>query len=192
MEIKNKSLYQNCRELPIHNFNEIIITGDFKFLVKDGSEQDTEELANHWQNIIDEFHEISNDKTFNMLLKNKAELMYLQGKCMACEIIISLFGMNLNDYQKELIQKLRKSYRIKDAKLSLAHTTNRLNIKISQFERMSSHKESKTSLGAMIINISRIVGYKLDRFTTTVEEWVEAVKMADEIIKANQKNKQKN
>lgn len=186
---KNDSIYKSCRELPIHNFNEIIVTSDLTNLIKDGSAQDEKELAVHWQFILDEYHEISNDKTFIRILKDKAEIIYLQNKAFACEIIIGLFGKELNDEQKSLIDELRKKYRVKNAKTSLSHTKNRLNLKIAQFERMTSHPESKSSFGAMIVRVSRILGYKIDRFTTTVEEWLGAVKMADEIVRESKKRK---
>lgn len=187
----NISLYQNCRELPIHNFNEIIITGNLNFLVKDGSIQNDDELAVLWQSILDEFHELSDDKSYNQLLKNKAEIIYLQGKVMACEILIALFGRTLTEEQEAKVKELRSKYKIKNAKTALAHTRNRLNIKVDQFNRMTSNSESKHNLGRMISNVSRIVGYKIDRFNTTVEEWIESVKLADEIVKENQKNRDK-
>ncbi len=187
----NKSLYQNCRELPIHNFNEIIITGDLSFLVKDGSQQDEKELADHWQNIISEFHEISNDKLYNRILMEKAEIIYLQGKVLACQIVFGLLGRKLSHEVAEKVDELRQRYKIRNVKSSLAQSRNKLKLKIAQFERMTTHEESKASLGSMIANLSRVLGYKIDRFTTTVEEWIELVKTAEEIIKEKKKLKEK-
>lgn len=185
----NNSIYQNCRELPIHNFNEVIITGDLNFLVKDKSIQDPELLNQQWKNILDEFHEISNDKAFNRILLEKAEIIYLQGKVLACQVIIGIGTNGQNEEITEKIKELRSRYRIRDVKQALASTKNKLKLKIAQFERMTTHEESKVSLGAMIANVSRILGYKIDRFTTTVEEWVELIKTAEEIAKENQKKK---
>lgn len=185
----NNSIYQNCRELPIHNFNEVIITGDLNFLIKDKSTQDPEELKKAWDNILSEFHDISDDKAYKKILSEKAEIIYLKGKVLACQIIIEVGSNRESEEILKGIKELRKRYRVRDARNTLAATKNKLKLKIAQFERMTTHEESKVSLGSMIANVSRILGYKIDRFTTTVEEWVELLKTADEIVKESKKKK---
>ena len=54
MQEVNASFYKNCRELPMHNFNEIQITNDLNYLVKDKTKQSDEDLQRHWIEILEE------------------------------------------------------------------------------------------------------------------------------------------
>lgn len=184
-------LYQNCRELPIHNFNEVIVTDDFKHLIKDNSQHSAEELSNQWQIIVEEYNRISDDQSFKKTLRDKCEIYYLQSKLSACEIILKFKDFELEDEQIQQLNDLKKAFKIRNVSEAHSSTQNKLQLKIEQFQRSQTHEESKSSLGHNIANLSRILGMKINRFTTTVEEWVELLKMADEVIKENSRKNKK-
>ena len=80
MQEVNASFYKNCRELPMHNFNEIQITNDLNYLVKDKTKQSDEDLQRHWIEILEESFELSKDTNQKKFFKDKSELIHLEVK----------------------------------------------------------------------------------------------------------------
>ena len=128
-------LYKNCRELPMHNFNEIQVENDLSYLIKDGAEHDSEELERHWIDILEESFKLSKDHSQQKFFRDRAELIYLETKITILSYVKELEHLTLTDTQQKTLDDIKKKYRVVDIAQEILETTDKVNIKISQFKR---------------------------------------------------------
>jgi len=178
MQEVNASFYKNCRELPMHNFNEIQITNDLNYLVKDKSKQSDEDLQRHWIEILEESFELSKDTNQKKFFKDKSELIHLEVKINILHTLRNLTGLKLNNEQQKIFDFIKKKYRVTDFEQSILQTTDKINLKISQFKRQ--YDSEKSSNFESMLASMRINGYHVNRHEITVSEWfalIEQIKM---------------
>lgn len=102
-------LYKNCRELPMHNFNEIQVENDLSYLIKDGAEHDSEELERHWIDILEESFKLSKDHSQQKFFRDRAELIYLETKITILSYVKELEHLTLTDTQQKTLDDIKKN-----------------------------------------------------------------------------------
>lgn len=172
-------LYRNCRELPIHNFNEIEVTGDLTYLIKEGN-HDEKELEKHWIDILDEAITLSKDQGQTKFFRDKAELLYLETKLKVLSGIGYIVNLEISEAQKKDIDSLLKKYRVTNIEQSILETTDKINLKISQFKRV--YNIEKNSNFDSVLAIMRMRGYHINKKEISVSEFYALV---DEMKKQN-------
>ena len=176
-------LYRNCRELLYHNFNEIQITGDLTYLIKDNAEHNQEELRNHWVNILEEYCELSNNYEQKKFFIDKAELKSLEIKLNVLVHLNPIMKMDLDNEQKAKIDKILKRYKVTDIERDILGTKDDINIKIKKLH--VSLEEKETSTFEEIISALRINQINVSRKELTVSEYISLLK---ELKKKSSKN----
>lgn len=162
-------LYKSCRELPMHNFNEIQLTNDLSYLIKDGSDHSQEELQQQWIDILDERSQTNKDRTQTKYFRDSSELLFLETKLNILTTLSKLVYDNLNEDQKANYDKILKGYHVKDIEQAVLVTTDKLNLKISQFK--TAYDNEKNSNFEDILASMRMAGYHVNRHEITVSEF---------------------
>lgn len=170
------ALYKNCRELLYHNFNEIQLTGDLTYLVKDGVTHDEEELKEHWINILEEYLMLTNSFEQKKFFRDKAELKYLELKLTILLHLKPLIGMEMSKENKIEIESILKQYRVTDIDQDILATKDDINIKVSRFKNAYKEDDKQKATFEDIISTFRINGVSINRMETTVSEYVSLLK----------------
>lgn len=188
-------LYQSCRELPLHIFNEILVIEDLGLLVKEqppeGQAYSVEQLTEQWQKILDEYSELSKDQASKKVYRDKAEILFLEQKLNALRIIFVLGQLPKDEKQTQKYLDLRKKFKVKDIKKDMTSTENLLRLKIEDFKRMNANESNPNSFEYNLAKVGEILGFQINRFTTTVSEWINLLKVADEKVRAEQRTREK-
>ncbi len=176
-------LYRKCNELSIHNFNEVASNNDFSFLKKNSQDLvSDEELQSAWLDILDEYMTISDNKLAISLLSKKAKLILLEKKLHVFEMMKFCLNRNIN------IDEQLAQYRIKKDKVQanigmVKNDINRISATMpTQEERTVNNTDFDRSIAMLNKN-----GFNINRFTTVVSEWVQALNILEKQSKANQK-----
>lgn len=159
-------IYKTCRELPIHNFNEIGITNDFKHLISDKSEHSEEELKEAWLDILNEFILINPESGLKYENELKIQLFKLVTRLQVLENMI-----RFSIYSEDLLKKLgitKKNIRRELNKTRQKTTKLRAKLKVDEKVETEVNGFEKT-----LAQLTKFYGAKIDRFTTTVSEWLE-------------------
>lgn len=188
-------LYASCRELPLHVFNEILVIEDLGLLVKEqppeGQAYSVEQLTEQWQKILDEYSELSKDQASKKVYRDKAEILFLEQKLNALRIIFVLGQLPKDEKQTQEYLDLRKKFKVKDIKKDMTSTENLLRLKIEDFKRMNANESNPNSFEYNLAKVGEILGFQINRFTTTVSEWINLLKVADEKVRAEQRSREK-
>lgn len=188
-------LYASCRELPLHVFNEILVIEDLGLLVKEqpleGQAYSVEQLTEQWQKILDEYSELSKDQASKKVYRDKAEILFLEQKLNALRIIFVLGQLPKDEKQTQEYLDLRKKFKVKDIKKDMTSTENLLRLKIEDFKRMNANESNPNSFEYNLAKVGEILGFQINRFTTTVSEWINLLKVADEKVRAEQRTREK-
>lgn len=187
-------LYSNCRYLPIHNFNEVTITGDLTFLIQERELLQKEEiikkypkevLESKWLEILNEYENITQNKKTEYLYKLKAEVIYLQNRVIYLSLILESLQEGYD------VTNIINPEKTEDIKLLLASAKNNLNTKLRQLESETIENKAGKQDFEKALAIVKGNGYLIDRFTLPVSEWVEILnnleKKAKEIEKMSKK-----
>lgn len=187
-------LYQNCRYLPIHCFNEINITGDLTFLIEERntlSEKDIKKkypedlLQKKWEEIIQEYEKLAKNKKSAYLYSLRAEIIYLQYRIIFFASAQEL--IELGEDVSQMIHPLKKQ----QIKPMLASAKNNLNTKLKQLDKETDNKESDVQDFEKALAVVKGNGYSVDRFTLPVSEWIEILNNLERKAEALKKNKKK-
>lgn len=171
-------LFQNCRELPIHNFNEICITNDLTFLVKeDSKDYKDEDLLEKWISIVDEYNKLQNNtSSYDDRLKQEKNKLKLS----------QMYALLILDYlekDKQIVRKLCSKINVVYEKLDLfINQTIKELRKEEQFNENSNENQLEETLAILNEN-----GFKIDRFKTPVSEYIACINRLKESIKAKSK-----
>jgi hypothetical protein len=172
---RKPQLYRKCNELPIHNFNEVSSNNDFTFLKKNnGDVVNDEDLQLAWLDILDEYLTISNNAFAIALLKKKAKIILLEKKLHVLEVIKFCVDRCI-DIDSELLQ-----YRIKKDKVAanIGMVKNDINRLSSSIPDEAEQKKRNTDFDRSIAMLNKN-GFNINRFTTVVSEWVEALNILE-------------
>lgn len=164
-------LYKNCRELPIHNFNECM-EGNLSYLVVSGEHTD-DELESKWVDILDEYNALTKTGVDTNIIK-RCEIVSLQ---LQIDLIVELSTLsNVEEFQKYTQNKDRL----------IAGLTNKLNRKIKELPKNTDKNDFDKTLAVLNSN-----GFTIDRFKTPVSEYVKMLELLDEKIKAMREHQSK-
>lgn len=175
-------LYHNCRELPVHNFNEVMYTGNLQWLVVNG-EVDDYTLRDTWISILSEYYDLTgNNKEFikkKQLLKQITELN-------ALEVFINVHGT--------LSKKEREKY-YKELKVTEKNLITRYK-RISNIVRLEleAQKDKKNEGSIRDLDKSLAIlnenGFVVDRYKTPLSEYLAYIERLNDKVKAmNNQNK---
>ena len=177
-------LYNNCRELPIHNFFEISRSNNFEYLVKSGKPPKAEILQDKWLDIIDEYNGLFTTKKHKGTT-NQSKLYILNLRLMNLEIIELIIK---NSGITDEIKAIAKTLRVRVEELSTYVSGIKNEIKKIVLEMQSeSETQDEGNNGESLEKTLTLVkenGFNFDRFTTPVIEFVYAINRLEE------KNKQ--
>lgn len=154
-------LYDSCRELPIHNFNEIIVTSNLDYLVKEG-EVDLNEKMDKWLDILDEWNGYFDETS--KALRKKAKIIALQVEVTALASLLEVKDV----IEKEAFEKGCAILKVNPNKAEAIITSkvNRLNYELNLIENEQSEKFNIEDILATL----RVNGMNLNRFNDPVSE----------------------
>lgn len=182
-------IYNNCRELPIHNFFEINRTNDLLYLVKSGEAPDASVLQDKFLDIIDEYNSLftGNKKPGTT---NKSKFYILTLKLLNLEIVEQLIqSRGITEEVREVARKLK----IKPEKLSdyITGLKSELRKLQNELEQPDENTEDISYSLEKTLTLVKENGFNFDRFTTPVIEFVFAINRLEEKSK-HQKAKNSN
>jgi len=96
------SVYSTCADLPLYNWIELCVTGDLKWLVKDGEPTD---LSEAYLAIADEYSEVAKDPQALHTLTLKKQIAILNNKLVCIQLAVDHLQTVRNE---EVIAILRK------------------------------------------------------------------------------------
>lgn len=188
-ESKEVLIYRNCRELPIHNFNECM-NGDMTYLIAGKRTPNAVKLflqtvntEQVWLEIMNEYIELSKNNRAKKMLQNKNKIIWLQRRLNVLELIQQGIdeGYDVSEYLTEYkLKKEKVKSQIALAKNELA----RLAPKNENHEDEKSKNDFDTSIAYILEN-----GYQINRFTTVVSEYCEIlnrIEQKNRLAKSNQ------
>lgn len=178
---KKNNVYTTCNTLCIHNFNEVANNSDFSYLKKDRNEDVNDEVLQlAWLDILDEYLTISNNQIALTLLNKKAKVMLLEKKLNVLLVMKYCIDRNID------ISEQLKEYNLKAEKVQInigliKNDISRISNSIpSDSERKSNNTDFDKSIAMLNKN-----GFNINRFTTVVSEWVQALNILEQQYKAN-------
>lgn len=177
---REPQLYKKCNELPIHNFNEAA-NGDYSFLKKNsGDVVSDEDLQVAWLDILDEYLTVSNNTYAVTLLKKKAKAILLEKKLYVLQTMKFCADRNID------IDEYLKEYNIKKEKLAvnIGMIKNDLNRLVNTMPESAEKQSNSTDFDRSIAVLNKN-GFNINRFTTVVSEWVQALNILEQQHKQN-------
>lgn len=179
---KTGLVYKSISDLPLHNFIEITITGDLKWLIIEGEPQDLDE---HWANIYSEYDDVvgaggeskglSLAKQITMLtnkltvIKNLIQYLRVKRSERLIELLTADYGFKFKytDLQKDLnrTETLLKTDELKLIKLT------------ADYEKLSESKGmTREDFTDILVSLSKHLGYMPNKHKITVAEYVSMIK----------------
>lgn len=183
----NERLY-NYNELPLFNFIQCIIYGNYKFLVKSKGFIKRSKLKKHWESIFSEYLEKSGDNSNIFLLSSTKEYAILLNKINLIDDCIEM--MSTGGYNKDLAlllknvgyplsktndnEKFIKSLKsIQSRAKLLVLRANKIKSDLDKFKENSGSESIKEQdFTELLIMLSKIQGYQITSKNTTVDEFV--------------------
>ncbi len=184
-------LYNNCRELPIHNFFEISRTQDLKYLVKSGEIPDESILQDKYLEIIDEYNALFSTK------KNHGNINQIKKYILALKLMnLEVIELLIKDGGiTEEIREISKRLRIKPDNIAVYISGVKNEIKKLEKEMQDAEaatvNEDKNHGDSLekTLTLVKENGFNFDRFTTPVIEFVFAINRLEEKAKQQEKAK---
>lgn len=180
-KLKTPKLYHRCNEMPIHNFNEVS-NGNFDYLKINRNDKVSEkELQDTWLTIIDEYFVLSKNVQGIENLKKKSVLILLQNKIQIYEAMRICLARKVN------IEKEMQMYGVNEKDLPqhialVKYDIDDLNMILSKTDVQGENEFDKTF--AIVLKN----GFQINRFTTTVSEWIAILNLLEEQQKQHKKD----
>lgn len=172
-------LYNNCRELPIHNFFEINRSNDFSYLVKSGKKPSDEVLQEKFLDIIDEYNSLFTTKNKNVAIVNRTQIMTLELKLMNLRILeILIENKGITAEIRETAKKMRVN--CEDISTHVSAITNDLKRLEAEIENEPESTEKNDNSLEKSLTLVKENGFNFDRFTTPIIEFVFAINRLEE------------
>lgn len=99
--------YQSCDTLPYYNFIKIAVSGNLTHLAISGRVS-PQQLTEAWQNIQEEYTNLSKDETAIHRLETLKQLYEINGKLVIIEAIVQALNRGVGELKPAFIQELRK------------------------------------------------------------------------------------
>ena len=207
LQSTNLRYYRNCNEIPVWNFNEIIKSGDFNWLVYgyDGFNKydniNSEECILIWEEIKNEFFILSENQSSIRILMLEAEIDYLRRRFEISFVLMSaLISDNVTEENKpKFIDHLKRWMYYIDARkplkeelirLTKQHQASKIAITRKENELEQIVKDSASddiNIVRQKIKLQRVLNMQIDLKHTPLAEWLEMFKEAAEIIKESKR-----
>lgn len=181
-------LYQNCREIPIHVFFEIVRTNNLELLVKSGDNPEQQQLQSGWLDILDEYNALfpkQKDKSF--ILKSRYFVLCLQ--LMSLEILKEV--IESSGTTPEIVESCRKM-RVQPENIQsyIAGKRNELKKVHAELEREPQTEENNAADELeKTLTLLKEQGFNFDRFTTPIIEFAYALNRLEERAAKQQSSK---
>lgn len=170
--VQKAELYTRCNVLPVHNFNEIATNNDFNYLKVNKSDTATDlELQTAWLGILDEYFRISKNVQGLAILKKKTSLLFLENKLHVFEAMQICIFKNINIDLEMQLYKTNKDI----LKVHIGMIKNDI-ARISKTLPVEENTKDENEFDRSLAVLSQ-AGFKIDRFTTVVSEWVQMLKV---------------
>jgi len=168
-------LYTKCSELCIHNFNEVATNNDFNYLKLNKNDVATDiELETAWLGILDEYFRISKNVQGLNILKKKTSLLFLENKLHVFEAMQICLSKNINiDLEMKMYRTDKNILKIHIGMIK--NDINRILKSLPVEENSKDDNEFDRSLAVL-----SQAGFKIDRFTTVVSEWVQMLRIFEQ------------
>lgn len=209
LQSNNLRYYRNCNEIPVWNFNEIIKSGDFNWLVYgyDGFNKydniNSEECSLIWEEIKNEFFILSDNQSSIRIIFLEAEIDYLTRRF---DIVYALLHTLISkrvqgeqidqfiDHLNRWMYYVNKSKPLKEEliRLTKQHQASKITIarKKNELEKLiEDSAKGDVNIVREKIKLQRVLSMQIDLKTTTMAEWLEMFKVAAEIIKDSERGK---
>lgn len=174
-------LYQNCRELPIHNFFEISRTNDFSYLVKSGRKPKEEVLRDKYLEIVDEYNSLFSNKTKNPAMVSQSKFIAQSLKVMNLELLeIIIKTSGVTQEVRDVSRKLKiKPEKLSEFILGLKNELSRIELEL---QNRDSEKDNESDIHALEKSLTLVKenGFNFDRFSTPIIEFVFAINRLEE------------
>lgn len=209
LQSTNLRYYRNCNEIPVWNFNEIIKSGDFNWLVYryDGFNKydniNSEECSLIWEEIKNEFFILSDNQSSIRIIFLEAEIDYLTRRF---DIVYALLHTLISkrvqgeqidqfiDHLNRWMYYVNKSKPLKEEliRLTKQHQASKITIarKKNELEKLiEDSAKGDVNIVREKIKLQRVLSMQIDLKNTTMAEWLEMFKVAAEIIKDSERGK---
>lgn len=170
--VKKAELYTRCNQLPVHNFNEAATNNDLNYLKVNKNDIVSDiELEKAWLEILDEYFTISKNTQGFSILKKKTNLIFLENKLHVFEALQICLSKNINVDAELKMYRTDKNI----IKIHIGMIKNDIN-RISKTLPSEENAKDETEFDRSLAVLSQ-AGFKIDRFTTVVSEWVQMLKV---------------
>lgn len=169
----------SCDTISIYLFDKISQTGDYSLL-------EVENPKEVWMNIVVEYESKMNDYEQKVRYRKQLEILYLETKINVLKQLFLVKQTGCSYEELKRIDKIALNYDVRNLERGIKSTVALLKIK-----KKETATGERKSLDYSIARVSSYLGYRIDKFQTTVSEWIEILKMVEEQIK-ERKNVAKN
>lgn len=200
------TFYLKCSTIPIWNFHHIGKDFDYRYLAKADDVSDVDYLPINapkiWNDIFNEYCEISDNKESQAHLQNVAQLNELIEKYSYCSLLLEMLCIGLDketeqEYFKELSSwgfSFNQGNLLKELKRAKVWLKSiKTNINMIEAEILSNQKKKThhVRLEKQQVKLERLTGKNdINLRTTSGTKWLMIIKDAEE--QARQKEKQRN
>ncbi len=184
------TLHQSCSSLPLSNFLEILITGDLRWLIRDGVPTEAE-ISEAWTAILEEYgthvRTEKSDSVFacwKRIKKLQADLQFIEKSVMVLkhqydeEIAewLSSKGFGLVEYSTDREKYLRSLYAIETASKTLVVLLNQTeteyqSMTAGQADDTSTPEEKRMRYEKEIAILGKFQGFRIVKEKITVLEY---------------------
>ena len=200
--------YKSCRTLSIYSFNEIIKSNDFRFLIKDFDEYNSEEIKlvgvdleeaiEIFKEIVYEYSELTFNRNLLLNYKSQINIVKEEFRYSVTEKILNFYAESgdldvlnmLNNLEWKIDIEGDINLQVEDIVASMKKFRNKINIlKLKykdKFDGKSKDKKEeifidKLDSEAISLEIALKISYQIDTKKTSVSKWISMWNAADRI-----------
>lgn len=181
--------YNNCSELPLSVFIDIMVTDNINKLIKRRGLYGKRHVDEIWNDIQDEYSELSGSNRTTMVLSMLKDQFVLKNNIYLCQTIIKTMSININNdlvavlkrlgfrnkFSKETIDKDLKQV-VNTAK-SWFIELNKVESEIKALYGSNDNEKVKVSdYDAVLARLSKFQGYRIDAREISVSQYLQVIK----------------
>ena len=188
---KNEDLkyWKSLEYLPMRRFYKIAETENPLYLLKVSEEEVSEmkssstvqlsKLASAWASILEQYSELTRDKSYSVRLRKYARLgkLYSEYNCLhAAGLILTL----KDDIWALEYLKLKGVKDVVKTLMQLTNKINRINSELVRLEQLNEKAEHR-SVEDLVADAQLAFGYQIDAEKLTIKQWIALQKKAKEL-----------
>lgn len=201
---KLNSYYDSLEVITVVIFFKIMETKNYSFLYKSKSNikrPATEKMIEAWADMYDSYSDALGDNKS----RNYYHLIDTLGRLRERYKILQALIFSLNDSNRDILgpeisawgfqfnTKALVGPQMPLLKRQLKAATNAIKLKVSELETIeSSQKKKATNVLRDKVNLEYATGLKIDIHTCVMSEWIEIIKLAEELKAASRKKRANN